>query len=350
MSITTHQRPGVYSAYEVSSLVRGSDRGGMVALAAVNTQMETGTLVTLTSYEQAAALFGAAGAVTKLVTLALRNGAAGVICAVAAQSADYPAVFELLCRQENVSVMICNSVDAAVQQALRDCVLEASAARKERIAVVAGARGESISELVERAAALNSERVVLVGPGALDDDGDALSGVKVAAAVAGVIAGQRDPAVPLGGAVLKGIPGVSSIYSDGDLDMLILGGVTPVEEVGGEVSVVRGVTTRTATDGVSDATWRDLSSILVIDTVIPSLRTVLRNKFRRAKNTPRGRGAIRAQVVVELEKFLEQEIITDYDNVSVTADENDPTRALVEFAFTAAHGLNQIWLSAHITV
>ena len=65
---------------------------------------------------------------------------------------------------------------------------------------------------------------------------------------------------------------------------------------------------------------------------------------------PRGRGAIRAQVVVELEKFLAQEIITAYDNVSVTADENDPTRALVEFAFAAAHGLNQIWLSAHITV
>ena len=34
----------------------------------------------------------------------------------------------------------------------------------------------------------------------------------------------------------------------------------------------------------------------------------------------------------------------------MTASEDDPTVCLVEFAFTVAHGLNQVWLSAHITV
>lgn len=350
MSITTHQRPGVYSAYDVSALVHGNSRGGVVGLAAVNTQMEQGQMWTLTSYEQAAAVFGADAPITLLVALALRNGASAVVCAVASAVSGYPEIFEKLCMQENVSVMLCNSVDVTVQQALRDSILEASASRRERIAVVAGARGESAAALVERAAALNSERMVLVGPGALDEDGDELSGVKVAAAVAGVIAGQRDPAVPLGGAELKGIPGLSAAYTDGDLDLLILGGVTPLEQMGGQVSVVRGVTTRTTTGGESDTTWRDLCTILVIDTVIPTLRASLRSKFRRAKNTARGRGAIRAQVVLELENFLAKEIITAYDNVSVTADEEDPTRALVDFSFTVAHGLNQIWLSAHITV
>ena len=38
------------------------------------------------------------------------------------------------------------------------------------------------------------------------------------------------------------------------------------------------------------------------------------------------------------------------EDVTVTADAEDPTRCLVEFAFTVAHGLNQIWLTAHITV
>ena len=123
-----------------------------------------------------------------------------------------------------------------------------------------------------------------------------------------------------------------------------------VEQLGGKVSVVRGVTTRTATDGVRDETWQDLSTVRVIDRVIPGIRNSLHTKFRRAKNTPRGRGAIRAQVVLELENFLKQEIITAYEGVTVTADETDPTRALVDFSFTVAHGLNQIWLSAHITV
>ena len=87
-----------------------------------------------------------------------------------------------------------------------------------------------------------------------------------------------------------------------------------------------------------------------MDDVIPTLRSALRAKFRRAKNTAQSRGAIRAQVVLELENKLAREIITGYENVAVTADSEDPTRCLVDFSFTVAHGLNQIWLTAHITV
>jgi len=350
LSITTHQRPGVYSDYDVSALVHGSGRGSVVGLVAIGAALEAGKLWTVTGYEQATAIFGADNAVTALISLALRNGASAVVCTAAENEDGCRAAMELLCMQEHVSVLLCDSVALEVQQTLRDCIQQASASRRERIAVVAGARGESVAQLVERAAGLNSERMVLVAPGALDGQGDELAGVYAAAAVASAIAGQRDPAIPLGGAVLKGISGLSAVYSDGDLDLLILGGVTPLEQLGGEVSVVRGVTTRTTSGGVSDATWRDLCTVLVIDTVIPALRTALRSKFRRAKNTARGRGAIRAQVVLELENFLAREIITAYDNVTVTADEEDPTRALVDFSFTVAHGLNQIWLSAHITV
>ena len=168
--------------------------------------------------------------------------------------------------------------------------------------------------------------------------------------MAGAVAGLADPAVPLGGAQLMGLHGLATAHTDEELDVLIRGGVTAAESIAGTISVVRGVTTRTTTGGAADNTWHDLSTIRVVDDVIPALRTALRAKFRRAKNTPRGRGAIRAQVVLELENFLAREIITGYDAVTVTADETDPTRALVDFSFTVAHGLNQIWLSAHITV
>ncbi len=350
MSITTHQRPGVYSAYDASSLIRGSGSGGVVGLAAVGTAQQAGKIWQIASYEQAAASFGADSVMTELAALVLRNGARAVVCTAAADEAGYEDAFDRLCQREDISVMICASTAVAVQQCLRDKVQEASASRRERIAVVAGAKGETVSALVERAAAINSERVVLVAPGSANAQGAAQDGLAVAAAVAGIIAAQSDPAIPLGGAVLRGLKGLAAAYHDNELDMLILGGVTPVELLGGEVMVVRGVTTRTTTGGVLDATWRDLSTILVIDTVIPALRASLRSKFRRAKNTARGRGAIRAQVVLELENFLAREIITAYDNVAVTADEEDPTRALVDFSFTVAHGLNQIWLSAHITV
>jgi phage tail sheath gpL-like len=352
MSVTVHQRPGVYSSYDASTVVSGSGSGELVGLVAVNTVAKAGVAQTITSYEKAVTAFGSSGGqdMAELIRVALKNGAAGVVAVPVASAADYEAGFEILAGLENVALIICDSTDKAVQQKLRDSVVSASQARRERLAVVAGGKEETVDELISRAQGLNCERVVLVAPGGVDSVGENCSGLSVAAAVAGTIAGESDPAVPLGGAELSGLSGLAERYEDNDLDLLILGGVTPVESVGGVVSVVRGVTTKTTTDGEADSTWRDLNTIRIVDNVIPALRSALRTKFRRAKNTQRGRSAVRAQVVLELENKVAREIITGYEDVAVTADSEDPTRCLVEFSFTVAHGLNQIWLNAHITV
>ena len=134
------------------------------------------------------------------------------------------------------------------------------------------------------------------------------------------------------------------------MDTLLQGGVTPVELVGGVCSVIRGVTTRTKTGEAADATWRELTTILVVDDVIPSIRAALGAKFARAKNTAQTRGAVRSQVILELEGKVAAEIISGYGEVTAQALESDPTVCLVTFSFTVAQGLNQIWLSAQITV
>ena len=353
MNLTTHERPGVYSSYDASTLVRGSGGHKIVGLAAVNTVASAGVPMTVTSYEAAVAAFGSQEGkqdMAELIRIALLNGAAAVVAVPVANEDGYQAAFATLGGVENISVMLCDSAELTVQQALRDSVLSASAARRERIAVVGAAADEEVSALVERAKGLNCERVVLVAPGSVDGEDTAQDGLSAAAAVAGAIAAQSDPAVPLGGAELLGLKGLSAQYSDNDIDLLVRGGVTPLESVSGQVSVVRGVTTRTSSGEVEDTTWRELSTILIVDDVIPTLRDSLRSKFRRAKNTPQSRGAIRAQVVLELENKLAREIITGYENVTVTADSQDPARCLVDFSFTVAHGLNQIWLTAHITV
>ena len=102
--------------------------------------------------------------------------------------------------------------------------------------------------------------------------------------------------------------------------------------------------------GAADTAWRELTTILVVDEVIPGIRRALRARFSRAKNTAQSRGAVRSLAVMELEKRVSREIIDSYEDVTVTALDSDPTVCVVEFAFTVAHGLNQIWLSAHITV
>ena len=45
-----------------------------------------------------------------------------------------------------------------------------------------------------------------------------------------------------------------------------------------------------------------------------------------------------------------REIVDSYGEVLVSALKSDPTVCLVEFSFTVAHGLNRIYLTAHITV
>lgn len=339
------QRPGVYSSYTASSVTAGRTGGKAAAVVAVTAGGKTarstaGKVYSLTDSAQAAEIFTADSVLSKLAGLLFANGAGKVYAVPVASAEGYEAAFAALEKIDDVAVVVCDSADAAVQQKLRQSVLTASENRRERLAVVCGGAGESVEELAARAAALNSERMILAAPG----------GAEAAAAVAGAIAGESDPAMPMGGVELKGVSDLSGEWNDSQIDALVLGGVTPLEQRGGVVSIVRAVTTRTKTGTVQDATWREVSTIRVVDDVIPGIRNALWAKFSRAKNTDQGRGAIRSQVIVELENKLRDEIITGYDNVAVTALEDNPTVCLVRFRFTVAYGLNQIWLSANITV
>ena len=103
--------------------------------------------------------------------------------------------------------------------------------------------------------------------------------------MAGVIASGRDPAVPLNGAEVKELGGVAQTYSDNEVDLLVRGGVTPMESVAGVLSPIRGITTRTTTGEAADSTWRELTTILIVDDLIPTVRNALRSKFTRTKNT-----------------------------------------------------------------
>lgn len=350
MSESRHERPGVYSSYDASAVVtagRGSKIIGVAAKAASGT---VGEVVTLTGYTAGVAAFGedVDPGMSTILRLLFLNGASTVAAVrVADEEPDYAGAFGVLGKVE-AQILVCDSGELSVQQALRTAVETASEQRRERIAVVGGS-GLKASELVERAAELNSERMVLVGPDLVRGEGT-LPGVFASAALAGAIASGTDPAIPLNGAELSGLEGLTEDYTDNDIDLLVRGGVTPLESVGGVISPVRGITTRTTTGGAADSTWRELTTILIVDDIIPSIRTALRSRFSRAKNTARGRSAIRSQVIVELEKKVATEIIDSYGEVTVNALEEDPTVCLVEFGFAVAHGLNQIYLTVHMTV
>ena len=144
MNVTTHQRPGVYSAYDASTIVSGSGGGRLVGLAAVNTVATAGEIQTITSYEKAVAVFGSDGDedMAELIRLALKNGAGGVKAVAVANEEGYDAAFALLEQEEDLAVVLCGSTTESVQQKLRDSAVKAAENRRERLCVVAGAAGE----------------------------------------------------------------------------------------------------------------------------------------------------------------------------------------------------------------
>lgn len=347
-----HERPGVYSSYEASSILSSASGGLTIAAAAVVPEMETGGIYHISNYAEAVSAFGESCPMTEIIKVLYQNGASGVVaCPVGGVCGpeDYEAAFTVL-EAEDVSIIVCDSHEPAIQTLLMQSVLRASENRRERIAFV-GMENPAVSDLTARAAALGSERMVLVGPDAYASDGQTLlGGCMLAAAAAAAVAGLDDAATPVSGAALKGFGGISQNYDDNQIDVLVRGGVTPVESVAGVISVVRGITTRTQTGGAADATWRELTTTLIIDDVIPALRASLRSRFSKSKNNERTRSSIRSQVILELENKVSREIIDGYDSVTVTADSENPTVCVVAFGFTVSHGMNQIHLTANITV
>ena len=356
MNSTIHERPGVYSSYDASSVVSASAAAKTIGAAAVATKGTANKVELITSYEEGKSVFGedASGVygMSTLLKFLFANGA-GAVKAVAvgkdeSEEKDYASAFAALSDEEDVGVMVCDSAAQSVHLLLKTAAEDASAARRERIAVIGGSE-ETVAQMVNRAKAVNSERVVLVGPDIASDDGGTMSAV-FAAAAAAVIAGNTDPSVPINGAELTLFGAAGKRLSDNEIDQLVRGGVTPIETVGGVSSPVRGITTRTSSGGAADTTWRELTTILIVDEVIPTIRSALRTRFARSKNTAQSRGAIRSQVVLELEEMKSREIVDSYGEVLVSALKSDPTVCLVEFSFTVAHGLNRIYLTAHITV
>ena len=164
MSITNHERPGVYSQYDASTVISSTGGGQNVGLAALyDGDEEVEGLYTFSRYEDAATAFGEA-AITELVRLLFLNGAAQVKAVPVADAESYEDAFALLEAEEDIAVVVCDSDTLTVQQALRDSINTASANRRERIAVVRGKTAETVSNLVTQAQSLNSERMVLVAP------------------------------------------------------------------------------------------------------------------------------------------------------------------------------------------
>ena len=342
MSITYHERPGVYVEYDTTSRTAA----GKSRVAGVCALGEGSGIYRFTTVRSALAVFPINTTAGKMLALAFENGAAAVLCCPVADAQGYAAAFARILNEVDALATDCG--DSQTLSALAE-LLCADGAR-ECIAF-AGLPDPSVGALCALAGTLNCERIVLAGPDVrFTGEESCGGGCLAAAAMAGLVCAQTDPALPLSGAALSGLDAVSAALSETQIDTLVRAGVTPLEQTGGQVRIVRAVTTRTSTDGTPDETWRELSTVMILDDVIPAVRDALASKFLRRKNTAVTRNAVRTQTAIILDDRVRRQIIEGYDSLRVEAVQGDPTACEVSFTFRIVQGLLRIHLYAHILV
>ncbi|MBE6932484.1 MAG: phage tail sheath protein [Ruminococcaceae bacterium] len=345
MSITYHERPGVYVEYDTIS--RSAGIGTRIAGVA---GIGSGSgLYRFTSASTARQAFPDTTPLGKMLQLAFANGAARVMCCpVEVNSLDaYTAALERLVTEGEVNYLALETESTQLLTALGQhlCAMDVPCI------CFAGPNAPNMDALGIMAQTINCERMVLVGPNVRYAGEESYGGgCLAAAAMAGLLSAQTDPALPLHGAKLLGLDAVKTTLTESEIDAAVRAGVTPLELIGGQVSIIRAVTTRTMTEDVPDDTWRELSTMCILDDVIPTVKNTLAAKFLRRKNTAVTRNAIRSQVAIVLDDRVRREIIESYDALNVEAVEGDPTACRVSFSFAVVHGLCRIHLSIHILV
>ena len=107
-----HERPGVYSSYDASSVVSASAAAKTIGAAAVAAKGEANKVALITSYEEGKSVFGedtsGVYGMSTLLKFLFANGA-GAVKAVAVgkkegANADYESAFAALSGEEDVGV------------------------------------------------------------------------------------------------------------------------------------------------------------------------------------------------------------------------------------------------------
>lgn len=339
------ERPGVYSSYETSSILWGNPTGKTVGLVA-KSSLDAGELYNITRASDAYNIFGSNGLMGKLCETILQNGAVKV-AAVSAGTNGYDTAFSKIETLDDICAVVCDSEDVTVHDKLKTSVVSASENLKERVGIVSYPETSYSSTLGSH---FNCERIMVIAQNPVDSNGDKMSSCFLAAAFAGVLSQSTDPSISFNGRTLNYVAELSNKLAEDEVDEYIEAGIAPFETVLNQIEVIRAVSSRTTTDSVSDYTFKDFNTILIIDYVISGIRKALFSLLNGAKNNAVTRGAISTQVSIELEEYKSQNIINGYDHPKVTKDLDDQSVCVVEIKFEVSRGMNQIYITADVRV
>jgi phage tail sheath gpL-like len=351
--------PGVYSEVDASAAVSSvSSNDSVIGIIATASTGVDNKPIAPTSYDDAVAKFGSESNLVKLMKVAMQNGGNKFILVKAGVDSTsgntlYQEALDALELEEAVNIVLIDSTNSTDHTLIKTHCKNASDNRRERISFVGYAAGVDISTVNQNAANLNSGRMYIGFPNLLDVNGTEQSGIFTAAAIAGAVAAEFDPSMPLTGVELNGFFGLAKKLKDSEMESLISAGVIPLEVRSGSIRIVRAVSTYTKSDsGAADITWQELTTTRISDYIFKDLRNRLSVKFSRAKQNQKARDAVKSEVLTGLKTYEILEYIENVTNndVSIQINPTNPTRSDVVFKYDVVAPMNVIHLTGHLVI
>ena len=202
----------------------------------------------ISSASDAVAHFGVASKLTALCKYLIDRGATQVTAVASAKGAVAPtlvqrqAAWQTLEARREVRIRLTDDTVQATHVALATSCDNANMLNNKQFAIVGMAAATTKAALLTAATAINSKRVVLVGPAVYDENGVLQSGAFLAASVAALVAQNSDPSDDLDTLVIPKLTGMEkdalgnnllrSLVVGGvvtnDFEDLLQGGVSPV--------------------------------------------------------------------------------------------------------------------------
>lgn len=356
--------PGVYSNVDASAALKSlSANDYVIGIIAKGTASDTVLQLTNKAYapisfDDAKTKYGADSNIIKIMGTAIDNGGTKFIVVrvddvTTPATPDYDKALQISELEEAIDIIITDSMNPTTFATIKTSVNLASSDRKERTAVVGFDKNTDITTVTGSATSINSNRILTAYPNVMDKNGVELPGFYTAAAIAGQLAKEQDPSMPMTGVELVGFYGLAKKLKVNEMESLIDAGIIPLETRNGSIRIVRCITTYTKdAQNAVDITWQEVTTIRISDYIFKDLRESLARKFQRAKQSKDTRDSIRSEVMTRLLQYQELDYIENVEDTDVTIQINpvNPLQNDVSFKYDVTGPLNVINLTGYLVI
>ncbi len=340
-----NMRPGITATYTLNSVVALNNAKGIGIIANSATATELKHINMVSQVESLSSDYQAdlIQLINSIYNLVLTDVYIAPI--VSDSDEDFSTALNMLINQSNVYIIIVLGDAFAKADFIKNALNVASLEKKEKIAVITCPEGTDVNTA---ATSLNHERIMLTYPKitAVDGSTDLSAGI-----LSAFISRNTNPASNLNGEYISGEYVLSQVMSEDEINTAIANGVCVFEQIGTYTELIRGVSTKTRDEnGNLNSTYRNISTIILIDSVVPIIRVAIEQRLKFLVNSKSSIDSLATQIVIILSNFKDDGILSDYDNPIINISIDDPSVLEIDLSFTVAQGINRIAITCHITV